>query len=122
MTARIPCSPAAREASDARYQHFGDPRQDAVAHEFRADEIRFEPRRRRAASAQQRQGGTGVGAYHSRHQKMPGPLDGHGGGVAFGRIRGRQEVDNSPVAHHQCMVLEHSAPRSHWHYPTGVDA
>ena len=53
---------------------------------------------------------------------MPGPLQRHGGGIAFGGLRDRQQVENPPVAYHQRMVFEHPAARIHWHDPTGFDA
>ena len=110
------------KTGDAGSKHLGDRRQDAVAHEFRAEELPLEGRNGRLLSAKQRRRRVRMRVDHSGHQQMRGPLDDRGGGVEVGRIRARQEIENSPVANHQGMILEDLAARGHGHYPTGLDA
>ena len=115
ITARMPCSSrqardfareitAIAETGDSGLEHFGDRRQQAPSRRNR--------RRPRARSrgcrprAQQR-------ARHRCTLIMPGinrcvgSLEQHAADVALGRLGVGQDVEDSPVAHHQGMILEH---------------
>jgi len=110
------------KTSDPRYLHLRHRRQDAVVNEFRPGEMRFQKRRPRTGAAQQRRRGARMGVDQPRHQHMRGPLHDGPRGVALRRSGARQKIENSAVAHHQCVVVEHPAARRHWHDPTGFDA
>jgi hypothetical protein len=110
------------ETGDACAQHLGNRREHAVTHEFGADDALLGSRSAGARPDKQRPGGMGGGIDHAGHQQMRRPLHHDGGRIARGRRLTRQQVQNTPVAHHQSVVFEDLAGHGHGHDPAGFDA